>query len=74
LVVRRREADAEMVPKIPSGCCMLVKQPFRCQFITLNAVALKQKQIESDVQITHFNLHDKLKFRCTCFKLPLSAI
>jgi len=77
-IVRRREAAAETLPNIPSGCCccccVLLMQPCRCRFIALNAVALKQKKIGLNIQITHFNIRDKLKFRGLCFKLPLSAI
>ena len=58
LVFRRREADTEMVRKIPSGCCVLLMQPSRCQFITGSAVALNQKKIELNIQMTHFDLQD----------------
>jgi hypothetical protein len=74
LVIRRREADSEMVPKIPSGCRVLLKQPSQCQFIIPTALVFKQKQTVLSVHISYFNIHDQLKFRGLCFKLPLSAI
>jgi len=44
LLVRRREADSVIVPKIPSGCRVLLKQPSRCQFIIPTALTFMQKQ------------------------------
>ena len=63
------KSNAEKVPKIPNFYFLFLIQPSRLKSSKINTLALNQKAIKFYLQIVHYYIAEKLKFRGTHYQL-----